>query len=857
MATQNKKLYFAIFSLTAMLALMQLFQVSAQVQSKGDKATTKFLKNVVQLSVTFSDGSTGHGFGFVIGERGELLYVATAEHVVRKKKLPDVQKPDIEARFYSDRGNPVKVKLLDLPTVDVDLALLEIPKPFPEYRWENNYFASPRRNSAVWFIGRSQDWWVPSDKEAGVIKDVQILSIFPVRISSVLPGTSGAPLISGDGIIGMIIRDNGIGSADALGIETMRRIVKKIWHYPWGLIQRDKISLKHEPAKPADVKECFKLALGHYKEGNYNDAKKKLKDFDPKLLNRENQRDSVGRFFLLLGAVYENVKKKKRAKINYQEAKKCGVKTIEGVDLKSLKIYKKVFEKKVIEHPVPKKKKKFPVFLTAAGVVLTAVVIYLLLKKKKQYELTVSVGDGVGGTPNAGIHTYKKGETVNYSYTLMSGYTDLTVLLDNSPAAASGTIEMNRNHTLNATTTKLVSVHIESTPSAAQVYVDGLSAESSTPCDLLITEGSHELKLVKDYCGEATRTNTFEDNKSYTIDATLSGYTYEFFAHWGEQGNGDGQFDFPADIAVNNNDYVYVVDYGRHRVSVFDTSGLYKSNWGSEGGGKGEFNSPMSLAIDNSNNVYVCDSLNRRIQKFSSSGNFIIEWGAKGVGDGQFLWAAGIAADNANNIYVTDLNAHRVQKFSSTGQTITEWGGKGNNNGQLDGPTGIAVDTSNNVYVCEKNNHRVQKFTSNGDFIITWGEQGGSDGKFRQPRDISVGNSDNVYVLDTSNHRVQKFDSNGTFLTKWGIYGSGTGQFDDAHGIFADSNGYVYVSDSDNHRIQKFKQSTTQTDNDGTWVINTSPSNISGRKSIAPMSFSPDKFRKEKEHPKKKRRVEK
>ncbi len=66
------------------------------------------------------------------------------------------------------------------------------------------------------------------------------------------------------------------------------------------------------------------------------------------------------------------------------------------------------------------------------------------------YALTVSVGEGVTGNPTSGTNSYSEGTSVSYSYSLNSGYTNLAVTLDDQQVDASGTITMNRNHTLNA-----------------------------------------------------------------------------------------------------------------------------------------------------------------------------------------------------------------------------------------------------------------------------------------------------------------------------------------------------------------------------------------------------------------------
>jgi hypothetical protein len=84
-----------------------------------------------------------------------------------------------------------------------------------------------------------------------------------------------------------------------------------------------------------------------------------------------------------------------------------------------------------------------------------AILIGLLINtscKKSQdaieYLLTVSLYDGVTGTPENGTYTYTEIKEVEYSYGLLEGYTALTVLLDGEEVESSGTFTMNGNRYL-------------------------------------------------------------------------------------------------------------------------------------------------------------------------------------------------------------------------------------------------------------------------------------------------------------------------------------------------------------------------------------------------------------------------
>jgi hypothetical protein len=104
-----------------------------------------------------------------------------------------------------------------------------------------------------------------------------------------------------------------------------------------------------------------------------------------------------------------------------------------------------------------KKGKKFPWLIVALVAVTAGAALYFLVLKKKNYTLTVTVGEGVTGTPVAGTSTHKKGTAVAYDYSLKSGYKNVQVTLDGIiQSGSSGQVTMNANHTLAVSSKKLV-----------------------------------------------------------------------------------------------------------------------------------------------------------------------------------------------------------------------------------------------------------------------------------------------------------------------------------------------------------------------------------------------------------------
>src|SRR5688500_16144171 len=66
------------------------------------------------------------------------------------------------------------------------------------------------------------------------------------------------------------------------------------------------------------------------------------------------------------------------------------------------------------------------------------------------FTLTVVTTDGVGGTPQRGTISSPEGESVNYEFSLRAGFKDLAVVIDGAQVPHSGTVTMDKDHTLYA-----------------------------------------------------------------------------------------------------------------------------------------------------------------------------------------------------------------------------------------------------------------------------------------------------------------------------------------------------------------------------------------------------------------------
>jgi len=162
-------------------------------------------------------------------------------------------------------------------------------------------------------------------------------------------------------------------------------------------------------------------------------------------------------------------------------------------------------------------------------------------------------------------------------------------------------------------------------------------------------------------------TNLYEDSvQKFTTDGT-------YLTQWGSSGSGDGQFDFPTGIDVDDEGNVYVMDSGNDRIQKFSADGTYLMQWGSSGSGNGQFNGPYDVAIDTANSyIYVADTYNNRVQKFGLDGTYLGQFGSQGYEDGQFVWDAnGIVVNFQSNIYVLQTDLGQVQYFTYPEPTPT------------------------------------------------------------------------------------------------------------------------------------------------------------------------------------------
>jgi len=264
------------------------------------------------------------------------------------------------------------------------------------------------------------------------------------------------------------------------------------------------------------------------------------------------------------------------------------------------------------------------------------------------------------------------------------------------------------------------------------------------------------------------------------------------------------KFNNPYGIAVDSDGNLWVSDYINNRVLVFQTpystdysadfvfgqGGSFTTNTGNNGGiSNSSLLNPTSISFDNNNRVFISDYGNNRILIYNDPLNLDTnaDWV---IGQPDFSSNGAAATDSTldhpnscsvlmnGDLLVADYSNNRILKFIdpiNTDKKADQVFGQGGsfttgtannpsrNSESLSGPLRVGSDKYGNIYVSDSQNYRVLVFSSGdttADYI--YGQNGNyttntssvtSEG-LSYPGEMVRDKYDNLVIADKSNNRV-------------------------------------------------------------------------------------------------------
>ncbi|MEZ4767221.1 MAG: PA14 domain-containing protein [Caldilineales bacterium] len=185
---------------------------------------------------------------------------------------------------------------------------------------------------------------------------------------------------------------------------------------------------------------------------------------------------------------------------------------------------------------------------------------------------------------------------------------------------------------------------------------------------------------------------------------------------FGACGIGDGQLNAPRGVAVDaRTGDVFIADTGNARIVRLDADGNLLGSWGSAGDGLDQFQEPADLVVEPDGSVLVLDAVGQRLQRFTAEGQFLASFG----GDLTFYRPRGLGIDPAGQLVVADTGGVRIVRLSPDGTLLSQIGGPESDiaRGQ---PTDAILSPGGDLYYVEAETGAVTMYAADGR-LDRWG----------------------------------------------------------------------------------------------------------------------------------------
>ncbi|EPG67421.1 VWA domain-containing protein [Leptospira wolffii] len=312
-------------------------------------------------------------------------------------------------------------------------------------------------------------------------------------------------------------------------------------------------------------------------------------------------------------------------------------------------------------------------------------------------------------------------------------------------------------------------------------YLSGDWQESLSELEQL--ESSNKLNLIQKNRLDALRFGLGGGNRKETLE-----YYKSIF------GDDLRRFRFrnPADVAVDEEGYLFVVSFDTANVVKFDANGSPLENF--KGGIGRNMEGPVSISI-RGKSVFIADYAGDKVYEFDTKGTYKNRFGSTGKEPGNFHGPAGVYCTKEGFLYVSDMGNNRIQKLDKEGKVLQEIG-----LGILKQPAGIKVNNRGEIYVADRGNRRIVIFDNEGNFLKEI-----SNPSFKRPRNLAI-RDNKVYIADET-AGLFVYDSIAKTWNKFESFRDSKNivrNFDQTFSLAFDSTGSLFVADFNRHRVESF-----------------------------------------------------
>lgn len=286
---------------------------------------------------------------------------------------------------------------------------------------------------------------------------------------------------------------------------------------------------------------------------------------------------------------------------------------------------------------------------------------------------------------------------------------------------------------------------------------------------------------------------------------------------FGREGKEPGEFRYPRNILIDDEQKIYVVDRGNSRIQVFTTAGsyLYQFGIGSKfiGNGSDVWCTTTDVALSRSGNNLICPKVvcaksakpwplsglseAAEIQVYTKTGGLISSFKYQ-----ELQFGLCVTVNSRGHIIVPDYETPFIYNFNSDGCLISRYGGPGKDPGRFDCPTSVCSGIDDDIIVTDSTNQRVHILDKFGELRTCFGSRGDDVSQFQWPAGVCVDASGCILVSDSVTNRIQMFSYDGTFIRTVADTEAG---LDHPCGLAVSPEGLLYVADQKNHCIKVFR----------------------------------------------------